>query len=347
MGCDMDKRLLATITATAALAIVAAPLQGCSNRSDAGDAATAGTAASSTGGALAQTDADPGAFGRYVDTEGNISLPEDFATEWAHLGSWAVAKDGGVEGIHNVYAPKEEVEYFRQHLEFRDGAMMVKEVRAARGAAHTTGDAHWAEDVQVWFLMVKDRKARFPENPLWGDGWGWALYNGGDRSKQVATDYKKDCLGCHVPAEKTDFSYVYGYPLLGPQVAQYAPREEAAASMAAAAMTTMASSSGDPMGGEEVYRRCAACHSLTSGQHGLGPSLAGVFGRKAGAAEGYSYSPAMKNSNVVWDDGTLDAHLKDVRGFIPGNKMAALFPGGVQDAAERAAVIAYIKAASK
>ena len=347
MGCDMDKRLLATITATAALAIVAAPLQGCSNRSDAGDAATAGTAASSTGGALAQTDADPGAFGRYVDTEGNISLPEDFATEWAHLGSWAVAKDGGVEGIHNVYAPKEEVEYFRQHLEFRDGAMMVKEVRAARGAAHTTGDAHWAEDVQVWFLMVKDRKARFPENPLWGDGWGWALYNGGDRSKQVATDYKKDCLGCHVPAEKTDFSYVYGYPLLGPQVAQYAPREEVAASMAAAAMTTMASSSGDPMGGEEVYRRCAACHSLTSGQHGLGPSLAGVFGRKAGAAEGYSYSPAMKNSNVVWDDGTLDAHLKDVRGFIPGNKMAALFPGGVQDADERAAVIAYIKAASK
>ncbi len=289
---------------------------------------------------------EPGAYGRFVDAEGNISLPDNFATEWAHLGSWAVAKDGGVEGIHNVYAPREEVAHFREHQEFRDGAMLVKEVRAARGAAHTTGDAHWGEGIQVWFLMVKDAQGRFADNPLWGDGWGWALYNGDNPDRQVATDYKKDCLGCHIPAEKTDWTYIYAYPVLGRKVAQYAPKEEEAASAAAAAMTSMAAASGDAEAGEQVYGRCAACHSLTPGQHGLGPSLAGVFLRKAGSAEGYSYSQAMQSSDVIWNEETLDAHLVDVKGFIPGNKMGTLFPNGVQDPEERAAVIAYLKEAS-
>ncbi len=287
-----------------------------------------------------------GAYGRYVDEKGNISLPDNFATDWAHLGSWAVAKDGGVEGIHNVYTPREEVEHFREHQEFRDGAMLVKEVRAARGAAHTTGNAHWGEDIQVWFLMVKDGRGRFADNPLWGDGWGWALYNGDNDKEQVATDYKKDCLGCHIPAEKTDWTYIYAYPVLGSGVGQYAPQKEEAARAAAAAMTSMAAASGSTVAGEEVYSRCAACHSLTPDQHGLGPSLAGVFGRKAGSAEGYNFSPAMQNSDVIWNEETLNAHLVDVKGFIPGNKMGTLYPAGVPDEDERAAVIAYLKEAS-
>jgi hypothetical protein len=49
----------------------------------------------------------------------------------------------------------------------------------------TTGDAHWATDIKVWFVLIKDSKGRYKNNPLWGDGWGWALF------KQVATDYKK------------------------------------------------------------------------------------------------------------------------------------------------------------
>ncbi len=339
MGCDMDMRNNKSTAAIAAVLMIgAAALQGCSGQPSADQPSE-----SRATGAPAKA----GAYGVYVDSEGHIALPDDFLTDWAHLGSWAVAKDGGVEGIHNVYTPKEEVDYFRQNQEFRDGAMLVKEVRAARGAAHTTGDAHWGEDVQVWFLMVKDREGRFPDNPLWGDGWGWALYNGGDRATQVATDYKKDCLGCHIPAEKTDWTYTYAYPTLGPQVAQYAPKEEDAASMAAAAMTAMASASEGGAAGEGVYKRCAACHSLMPGQHGLGPSLAGVFGRKAGSAEGYAYSPAMTNSDVVWSEETIDAHLKDVKGFIPGNKMGALFPNGVPDADERDAVIAYLKEASQ
>lgn len=49
---------------------------------------------------------------------------------------------------------------------------------------------------------------------LWGDGWGWALFKADAPDKQVATDYKKDCLGYHIPAKSTDWTYVHGYPPL-------------------------------------------------------------------------------------------------------------------------------------
>ena len=180
-------------------------------------------------------------FSPYVDSEGNISLPPDFATDWSHLGSWAIAANDGVEGLHNVYSPKSDVEYFRANGEFGDGAIMVKEVLSARGAAHTTGDAYWAADNQVWFIMVKDAVGRFPDNPLWGEGWGWALYEAQDPSRQAATDYKVDCLSCHVPARDTDWIYIYAYPTLGAAVAQN--------SRAARAMTSTAAASADVLEG--------------------------------------------------------------------------------------------------
>ncbi len=287
-----------------------------------------------------------GVYDRYVDGSGNISLPDDFDS-WRHIGSWAVAKDGGVEGLHNVYATDGVIEHYQMTGTFPDGAMLVKEVRAAEGAAHTTGDAHWATDVQVWFAMIKDSQGRFPDNALWGDGWGWALFEGQDRTKQVAGDYKEDCLGCHVPAEDTDWVYVYAYPSLGDRAAATAPQKEAAASAAVSAMTTMAAASDESIvNGEAIFARCAACHSLTPGRHTIGPSLAGMFGRKAGSAEGYNYSAAMSESDVIWSVETLDAHLADVKGFIPGNRMASLYPAGVQDPEERAAVIAYLHEAA-
>ena len=63
--------------------------------------------------------------------------------------------------------------------------------------------------------MIKDAEGRFPENPLWGSGWGWALYPPDDPNTTVTTDYEADCLHCHVPAEATDWVYVQGYPILG------------------------------------------------------------------------------------------------------------------------------------
>ncbi len=84
-----------------------------------------------------------------------------------------------------------------------------------------------------------------------------------------------------------------------------------------------------------------ACHALQPGQHRVGPSLANVWGRKAGTAEGFNrYSQAMKDSDVVWNAETLDAYLADPKGFMPGNNMT--YPG-VQSAEQRAHIIAYLK----
>lgn len=93
--------------------------------------------------------------------------------------------------------------------------------------------------------------------------------------------------------------------------------------------------------GARLFNQCRACHTLEPGKTLIGPSLHRVIGRKAGSLEGFSYSQAMRQTGVVWDEATLDAFLGDPRGFVPGTKMA--FPG-LKRAADRAAVIAYLKA---
>lgn len=70
----------------------------------------------------------------------------------------------------------------------------------------------------------------------------------------------------------------------------------------------------------------------------LGPSLAGIIGRKAGSESSYNYSPAMKQANIVWDAKTLDAYLSDPQKLVPGNRMP--FPGLKTDN-DRADVIAF------
>jgi cytochrome c len=101
-----------------------------------------------------------------------------------------------------------------------------------------------------------------------------------------------------------------------------------------------ASAAGDPERGAQAFRACLACHSLEPGQHRTGPSLAGVFGRKAGTAEGFRrYSPALKAADVVWNQATLDVWIADPQAFIPGNRMAFR---GLPDAQARADLIAYL-----
>lgn len=94
---------------------------------------------------------------------------------------------------------------------------------------------------------------------------------------------------------------------------------------------------GDPARGQEVYERCEGCHSLDANR--VGPMHRGVFGRKAGAVEDYVYSSAVKNSDVVWDEATLDQWLSGPGTFIPGTKMGFK----LNDAQARADVIAYLK----
>ena len=156
-------------------------------------------------------------FSSHVDAKGNIALPKDYRATWAFLGAWSIAgedKEGGAKEIHAVYAKPEVIAAYRKTGKWPDGAMLIKETRSTVTRDLTTGRASSAKDVGVVFIMVKDTKGRFKGNKLWGDGWGWALYKGGDLTKQVATDYKADCLGCHVPAQKTDWIYVEGYPVL-------------------------------------------------------------------------------------------------------------------------------------
>lgn len=154
-------------------------------------------------------------FSPYVDTKGNIKFPDDFRTSMVHLGSWFVPT-GDASGFHDVYTEKETVEVFRKTGKFPDGATLVKELRESNAGNYTTGmEVSYATDgIKQWFVMIKDAKGRFADNPLWGDGWGWALYKPKNRDRNVATNYKTDCLGCHVPAKANDWVYTEAYPTL-------------------------------------------------------------------------------------------------------------------------------------
>ena len=149
-----------------------------------------------------------------VDKAGNIRKPADFRDLYQILGVYTPVDFNNNTEMHYTYASPGTAEYYRKTGKFADGTVLVKEVFATDHAQLTTGDAHWATGTKVWFIMIKDEKGRFSGNPLWGDGWGWALYKSDAPDKQVATDFKKDCLGCHVPAKATDWVYVQGYPVL-------------------------------------------------------------------------------------------------------------------------------------
>ncbi len=99
------------------------------------------------------------------------------------------------------------------------------------------------------------------------------------------------------------------------------------------------------MRGAQAARACMACHSFTPGRHMTGPSLANVWGRKAGTAPGFGrYSDAMKQSGLVWDEKHLDAWIKNPAALVPGNDMR--FPG-IADARTRSDLLAYLEAVSR
>jgi hypothetical protein len=148
-----------------------------------------------------------------VDKEGNIRKPTDYRDRYELLGTYTVLDPKG-DQMHVTYATPGTAAYYRKTGKFPDGAVLVKEIYGTDHAQLTTGDAHWASGIKVWFVQIKDEKHRYPNNNLWGDGWGWALFKADAPDKQVATDYKKDCLGCHIPAKSTDWTYIEGYPVL-------------------------------------------------------------------------------------------------------------------------------------
>ena len=151
----------------------------------------------------------------FVDADGTIHFPGNVRDEWVHLGSWGSADLNSADPAHHdVYTQPASLAAYRKTGKFPDGAVVVKELRKIKTAQMTTGPVTWAGDEILWFVMIKDEKGRFPENPNWGEGWGWALFNAGETEKNASANFRTSCLGCHIPARETDWIYVQGYPAL-------------------------------------------------------------------------------------------------------------------------------------
>ncbi|MBM3487629.1 MAG: cytochrome c family protein [Alphaproteobacteria bacterium] len=101
---------------------------------------------------------------------------------------------------------------------------------------------------------------------------------------------------------------------------------------------------GDVEKGKQAYGKCKACHALEDGKTGIGPSLHGIFGRKAGSVPKFAYSKDMAALGLAWDDDSLRNYLRNPKQMVPNTKM--VFAGITRDA-ELDDLLAYLKVATK
>jgi cytochrome c2 len=90
-----------------------------------------------------------------------------------------------------------------------------------------------------------------------------------------------------------------------------------------AATVSKAEATGDAAAGEHVF---IVCHSPKAGENKIGPSLAGVFGRKSGSAPGYNYSPALQSAGITWDEQELDKYLANPLLMYMEPRWSSAFP---------------------
>lgn len=113
-----------------------------------------------------------------------------------------------------------------------------------------------------------------------------------------------------------------------------------AVALAALVLTAPAlAQSGDARRGEKLYAECIACHAMQEGVQGVGPSLAGIAGRRAAAIEGFRYSPALRRASIAWTAQNLDAFIADPQKLIPGNRMPY---SGLAQERDRADLVAWL-----
>ncbi|HBO3198039.1 TPA: c-type cytochrome [Pseudomonas aeruginosa] len=94
----------------------------------------------------------------------------------------------------------------------------------------------------------------------------------------------------------------------------------------------------DPAAGQKLFEtRCTTCHSLA--EHKVGPKLGDVFGRKAGSAPGFTYTPTLEQAGFTWNTEKLDAFLSGPMTFLPGTAMAF---GGLRQAEDRQALTCFL-----
>jgi cytochrome c len=104
-------------------------------------------------------------------------------------------------------------------------------------------------------------------------------------------------------------------------------------------------SEGNATRGQRVFGACAACHSLQPDQNMTGPSLAGLWNRKAGSLPSFArYSHALQSSKIVWSDNTLNDWIADPQHVLPGNEMTF---AGIKDPQQRADLLAFLKQATQ
>jgi cytochrome c len=112
-----------------------------------------------------------------------------------------------------------------------------------------------------------------------------------------------------------------------------------------ASLSSALAEQGDASRGQQDFRACAPCHSLESDRNMTGPSLANLWGRKAGGLPSFDrYSDALKSSGIIWDDRALDGWLTDPERMVPDNEMPF---EGIKDARVRADLLAFLKEATK
>ena len=110
---------------------------------------------------------------------------------------------------------------------------------------------------------------------------------------------------------------------------------------AAILLATPSATAQDAAAGEKVFAQCRACHQTgPTARNLVGPKLNGLFGRKSGSIEGYSYSDANKNSGITWDEAVFSEYIKNPRAKIPGTKMIY---AGLKDEQRIKDLIAYLK----
>lgn len=85
---------------------------------------------------------------------------------------------------------------------------------------------------------------------------------------------------------------------------------------------------------------CRTCHTVDKGDNRLGPSLAGIVGKKSGSVEGWSYSSALAGGKITWDEATLDKFIENPEAVAPGNNMKPF--GGIADAEQRKLIVGYL-----
>jgi len=106
----------------------------------------------------------------------------------------------------------------------------------------------------------------------------------------------------------------------------------------------IAHAGGDPTRGEKLYEDWVVCHSIERSLHGIGPTLYGILGRKAGEMADYRYSRALRDSGITCTAETLDIFIAEPQASVPANRMPY---AGMPDAADRADLIAYLQKVSK